>query len=338
MRNFNTFTTGLTRAKSQLAAAGVRAGALRWAPSRLLLRGEEPGIDAYLSQVLGLPVQVALYIGPRRAVQKPVLQVIDPSGHTIGFAKVGINELTRRLVRREADALRAVATHDTRVLRVPDIVHAGVWEGHELLVQEAVPPGRSRAAVRRWLPEATAEVGRIEGTTWSAWPASTYRRRLGQRQRALVSHPCAPLLTAALDLADRVVGTDAVEFGCSHGDWASWNFTANDDYLVAWDWEHFARDVPLGLDAVHHDIAERTALRGLRPAAAFADLVGDLPTALTGTMVGASAAPRAVALYVVEILTRYLEDDEARNGTTAMSRVSDWVPPTLGLLAGSATR
>ena len=51
---------------------------------------------------------VSLHLGPARANRKPVLQLIAPDGETLGFAKLGIGPLTRRLVRAETTALSAL--------------------------------------------------------------------------------------------------------------------------------------------------------------------------------------------------------------------------------------
>jgi hypothetical protein len=68
-------------------------------------------IETYLSSVLDRDLSVSLHIGAARANRKPVLQLLSPRGETLGFAKIGVNALTRQLVRAERDALREISAH-----------------------------------------------------------------------------------------------------------------------------------------------------------------------------------------------------------------------------------
>jgi len=80
------------------ASYGVRAGVLDLQPHRQHLRrvGDPlfENIEDYLSRELDEEVVVAPYTSPPRANRKPVLHVLTPAGRTLGFAKVGRNELT----------------------------------------------------------------------------------------------------------------------------------------------------------------------------------------------------------------------------------------------------
>ncbi len=55
--------------------------------------------------MVGQPVEISLHLGAARANRKPVLQLLSKAGETIGFAKIGINALTRELVTGERAAL-----------------------------------------------------------------------------------------------------------------------------------------------------------------------------------------------------------------------------------------
>src|ERR1700709_2121753 len=96
-------------------------------------------LAAHLSAAVGQPVRVSVRFGPPRANRKPVLQLLDRRGHAVGFAKLGVNELTKALVTAEAAALQEIAKRDLGIVRAPKVLHAGAWNDLELLVIEALP-------------------------------------------------------------------------------------------------------------------------------------------------------------------------------------------------------
>ena len=71
-------------------------------------------IESHLSDVLGTDVLLSMYLGAPRANRKPVLQVLDATGRTLAYVKIGVDPLTRALVRDEGDALTALAAADLR--------------------------------------------------------------------------------------------------------------------------------------------------------------------------------------------------------------------------------
>ena len=51
-------------------------------------------IETHLAERLGTDVRVGVLLGTRRANQKPVLQVFARDGRSLGYAKIGHNDLT----------------------------------------------------------------------------------------------------------------------------------------------------------------------------------------------------------------------------------------------------
>ena len=92
------------RFKRDLAALALRTGADRaLLRDRITVTGAD-SIEEHLRRVLDRDLTVSVHIGPARANRKPVLQLLAPDGTTVGFAKLGTNALTRRLVRAETVA------------------------------------------------------------------------------------------------------------------------------------------------------------------------------------------------------------------------------------------
>jgi hypothetical protein len=283
------------------------------------------GIDRHLSLVLGRPTVVALQLGPVRAVQKPVLQLVSPDGTTFGFAKLGTGDLTDDLIRTELDALRRLATVPHAPVRPPDVLHAGGWHGHDLVVLSAIR-GDGRPIPHQRLVTATGAVATALGVHPRPWRTSSYRHRLTTRLHRLPFSLRVARLRQTLTRLDAVVDEAPVMFGCWHGDWAPWNMAGNAEQVAVWDWEHFAADVPIGYDAVHHDLARLVTVEGRPPAEAFARLLRDDEPGLVADVVPEDDRVVLVTAYLLEIATRYLEQDEVGVGGTRLSRLDEWLP------------
>ena len=125
-----------------------------------------PSIEDPLREVLGVAdLLLTLPIGPARANRKPVLQVTDPAGTVLAFAKVGHNRLTRELVRHEAASLDSVGDLRLRGVRAPRVLGHVAWRDLELLVLEPlrVPTRRlTGAAARRRLEEVVRAVADLD--------------------------------------------------------------------------------------------------------------------------------------------------------------------------------
>jgi hypothetical protein len=131
---------------------------------------------------------ISLSIGPARANSKPVLQVLTRRGSTVGFAKVGVNDLTRALAMAEAESLRTLAAAAPRHVTVPAVLHQGRWNDLEVLILSPLPiwlPRARHSAAR--LRAAMLEVAEIGGVTAAPLRDSPYWARLGERLAALAA-------------------------------------------------------------------------------------------------------------------------------------------------------
>jgi hypothetical protein len=286
------YSDGMTqRARLAKAAVGLAlaSGALPWWLRRrgLVVAAAGPAAGTLLGDhvpaALGRSdLAAAIVLGPVRPNRKPVVQLIGGDGRPVGYMKVGWNDLTRRLVRAEADMLRRLAGADPRRFTAPDLLHQGEWEGLEITVSSALPHRLWRRGRRYALPPVAtsreiAALGGIEETTLgeSGWWAGL-RSRLAPIRQALAgggvpgaapAGPAGPAgagaaatLCGTLERLEGLAGTRLV-FGTWHGDWGPWNLRATPDRLLVWDWERSADRVPLGFDLLH--FGYQTALQGL---------------------------------------------------------------------------
>jgi hypothetical protein len=287
------------------------------------------GIDLHLSDLLGRRVYVSLYLGPDRAVQKPVLQLLDQSGRPLGFAKVAVSATTAALIQHEAETLALLQDAGLTTVRTPVVLHHGEWRGYRLVVQEAlVPSGPVDVAPDR-LVAAAREVAAFDGLEEHELATSTYVVALQARLTALPAESPAPELLGTLrSLLTRPA--PRVAFGSWHGDWAPWNMAQSGCELLVWDWEGFRRGVPVGFDACHLEVAKQVTLHGVRPAEAFRTLFDHRDDVLGPMGVAAEARAWTALLYAVELATSYVENGEAEVAGTPLSRIDDWLGDAIG--------
>lgn len=311
------------RMKRDLAALALRTGA-----DRVLLRdrvsaGGAESIAAHLSRRLDRELVVSVHIGPSRANRKPVLQLLSPDGETVGFAKLGVNRLTRALVRAETTALVTLRHVGLSTVDTPRVMYSGRWRGHQVLVQEALPAWRRRYPDRARLVEAMREVAGCLGIVYAPLASSAYAKNLGERLSTVDS---IALESALAGLTDRR-GDTVLGFGSWHGDWAPWNMAMLADRVLVWDWERFTTDVPVGFDAVHHALQQRLE-RGAGARDAVDETVARAPELLAPFGVPVDAAGVTALLYLVDLAARYLADRQAEAGAR-LGVLGSWLLPVL---------
>ena len=318
------------RLKRDAVIAAVRTGV-----SALLLRDRirvtgpySLSIDGYLSEALGRELSVSVHIGPARANRKPVLQLLGPEGDTFGFGKLGTGPLTRGLVRAETAALETLAGCGLTGLSVPRVLHAGEWRGLQVLIQSALPVWLPRAPLnQRRLTAAMLDVAGCCGYTTGPLDGSAYWPELRGRLAAVAGRPDAAGLTAAAESLVEHAGDLTFRYGSWHGDWAPWNMANLVDGLLVWDWERFATGVPMGFDAVHHELQLRIQQTGDARDAVEQTVrrAGELLVPF-----GVPAAGREVTalLYLVDLAVRYLTDRQAEAGAR-LGVLGTWLLPVL---------
>ena len=335
VRRYTSPVSRLARARLQMLSVLMASGV-----GQRVLRGRvgvyaDPGGDAaldtietYLHEVLGTDLHVSLHIGPARANRKPVLQLLEPSGRTYGFAKVGVNDLTRRLVRAEAHSLRLLDEAGFETLAVPRVLHHGQWRGHEVLVQSALPTWERSQTRRPLLVAAMRELAEVDGVRAQPLAETDYWQRIRTGVAGLDDTPSRTALSEALDDLHVAASSADVVLGSWHGDWTPWNMAPRGDRLMLWDWERFAHGVPLGFDALHYDLQEAVTRNGVAPGLAVQTLLDRSAQLLRPFGVAEEQAPLVASLYLMDIAVRYLQDGQAQAGAR-LGRLGSWLLPAL---------
>jgi hypothetical protein len=263
LRQFNDSMSQPARVRKAIVGLAVRGGGgALVARDRLVVSAAEVGDEAFdligsvLPTILREPrIEVAISIGRQlRPNLKPVLQIMDPDGRVLAYAKIGWNDLTRELVRNEARALRAWGSSAPRRFDVPRLIHEGEWNGSAITVLSPNPHRLFRRGRRNALPAADilGEVASLGGTERSALGTSPYWAHLKERIDGIaMTEESAVALRSVLTSLEASHGDEELRFGSCHGDWAPWNMSVAGGRLFVWDWERWAHPMPVGSDALH---------------------------------------------------------------------------------------
>lgn len=317
------------RSKLQSSLAGI---ALRTGAAQRLMGGfhvqcaaGSDSIERLLESVLARRVAIGIFLGPKRANRKPVLQVIDESGDLVAIAKVGLTPLTRALAATEAAALTELQHRRGAVLTPPELLYFGEWRRHSVLVQSPldlcqapidIDPGVRSAAMR--------ELAYSSGVQTTTWAGSSYLARLQSRVSVLAHSELVQVMEAVIGWLRE--SPSSVDFGTWHGDWTAWNMAVAGDRALVWDWERYEHDVPVGFDALHY--AFMPALKSRAAETSGPRLLGSAGQILRPFGVDEQIAKEIAISYLMDLAVRYLSDRQADTGV-AGGDPAEWLMPAL---------
>lgn len=342
VRRYGEHSGARARAVNYLLRAAVLSGAARRLPfDRVRVERPHPvdDLEAHLAEVFGKPVLVSLHLSGARANRKPVVQVLDASGETLAFVKIGIEALTCRLVDHEAAALASLDTVPRDLLVVPRVLSHHRWHDLTMLVLAPLPVDQARTPDRGQRARALLELTRA-GRTVQPLRDAEWWSRLRARLQPLEERAAGRRLVDVARLLEECAGDRLLDFAPAHGDWTAWNTAVTPTGVLAWDWERFDRSVPVGYDQLHFDLQDRTVGRGEDRAAAARNICRTAPEVLAEAVPDRENASVVVAAYLIDIACRYLTERQEEAGAAA-GRVEDWILPALeahtGTLAESMT-
>jgi hypothetical protein len=263
-------------------------------------------LTEHLAALLGEPLHAAVGVRPPDPHHKPTLQLFDDRGRPRAYAKIGWNAATRAMARAEAAALATLPRTGEGLPDVPRLQRVVEWADRVVVLVEPMPGGVRRIE-RPGEPrvEAMLAVARRGGLPGTPRPldGSPYLAALARRAAARAGERIG-LLVDALALRH---GTTLCEYGDWHGDWVPWNLGRHAGRLVAWDWEHRAEGVPVGLDLAHQAFQTALQLRAMPVPEAAAEMDAWLDR--HGPRLGLAAAQRRLVgdAYLAELWLRTAE-------------------------------
>jgi hypothetical protein len=269
-----------------------------WSDHSLLLRiAAELGLD---------PDDVVALLPVRRVMPttKPILRLFDRRGRSLGFAKVGWSDATRRVVGNEVGVLNELRGR-LQQLQVPSVLASGELAGNTYLVTSPAPsPMRVWSRPPQDCRSLLTDVASSGGLTVERLSASRFRARILHELDA--AQEAAPALVELLRTwlhATTPQPVDDLAFGRWHGDWTRWNVVEADGLPLAWDWEFSEASVPVGFDLLHWHFQQSLARPQGSLDAAVRAVYGAVPS-LASLGVHPAQHRLVASLYLIEILTR----------------------------------
>lgn len=260
-------------------------------------------LPEHLRQVLDVPrLHLAVGLSLVGPYAKPTLQLFDDDGRPLGYAKIGWNDATRRVVAREVEVLRSWP--EEVAVRTPGSLYSGRWQERMISMSVPLPLGVRRVPSRRWPCRDDSRA--VSSTAACGDHAIGVAGWVPEALAAVDALAGLPAGGAALD-----AGTDfealrdvEVPHGLAHGDWVPWNLAVDGNRLVAWDWEHALDDAPLGFDIVHWAYQQRVVIRRQSTEEGFVGGLEDARPHLTALGLDRRQADAVAAAHRLGVVTR----------------------------------
>jgi hypothetical protein len=198
---------------------------------------------------------LALAAGTPGVHRKPVIQVMEEKGRILGYAKVGWNQATIRLVRNEENILRRLSKISFTTAQIPTVLHALSWNHASILVTSA-PPSRTNRPPQQLHTSHLQFVNELSAIDKNviSFPESLFWQTLQARAKMLeeafpyYSH----LINWGVEKAHERFSGLSLPFSWRHGDFVPSNTKLLvDNYLFIFDWEYAQRDSPPAWDLFH---------------------------------------------------------------------------------------
>jgi hypothetical protein len=314
------------RVANVAVSAALRTGTARMLPGHVgVARGtdEHPSLMHWLESRLELgELSAAIRLGAPVPYRKPVLQLIDQSGTTRGYAKLAVDAPTSRRVRHEAAFLAMVPTAHAG-LAIPTVLLDDSWKGRAVLVISDLGPDLDDTIKLELTADAIDAIARLGPYAEHAVLDSPWWQGSGERIGRLTG-PNRRLLERCHRIIGPRLARQRWSFGAWHGDLNPRNAHWRDGELCIWNWERAGGPVPLGFDAVHVYFHAALAPRR-RKARDAADAVLDNASGLlSGLGYEGGRAATLVDAYLLELRIRLAEDAAA-----GALGGADWVAHTV---------
>jgi hypothetical protein len=301
------------------------------------------GVLGWLRQLLDEPnLLVAVSLSVPKSNRKPVLQLLDPAGHSLGWAKIGWNQWTEDLIVNEARWLRAgphpppndptsndpalhhLAPGSGPLIR-PEVLHDAELCGHRVVVTSGVraarfPHRRATTPPAAPLFRAVADLDRWTPTPIdrSPWWASVEAVLDAATSREL----------AVVEAVRHRCGNQRFDLGAWHGDLTPWNLMTTRHGVQVIDWEFAAPGTPFGFDLCHFHTQVAMEIEGHDSDGALAVSARRSIPGMADLGVTTANLSSVWLLYLVELIRRTLAlraaghpIDRVTHGRAALARL-----------------
>ena len=307
------------RVAKRLLTLGLKGGIVRPLLRRVqvLIRRDMPEKERgkiflleYLKEVLRRrDLTYAISLGTPGPHRKPVVQIMTYDGVVLGYAKVGRDDATNRLVQNEVQTLQVLADVHLRALTVPRVLHSEWWGEHFLCVLSA-PEGLSDGAPQTLTRLHLAALKELWAAQALSMPLqeSPFWMTLCGRVRQMNPTYHRNVLEQGMAKAEAWAGKTPLPFHFCHGDFTPWNMKQDGKKLFIFDWEYASGAGPPAWDLFHFQFQTMRLLKKWEACAIYAALVENEPfswwreSASAAFGLEESSLKPALLLYLLERL------------------------------------
>ena len=284
------------RILKRLVSGAIKIGWIRRLLPRILVASINPlPLERLVTELTGeRRPSFALSLGTATRYSKLTVQVSRSDGARIAYIKFALTKAAITHVKHEAETLELLSQFPALRPHIPELLHAGEWQGSYILIQTCGPSGRGPLEFGSahehllhtlWSVNRTKKPGHVlveeVAARWQEFALclNVEWQQLGRR---------------ALDQANLELGGIEIPCGIMHGDFTPPNTRADKERLFLFDWEYASWQAPLLWDVFHFHIKTGRALDKIRE---------------DGIPIGQSAAIRAsLVLYLLNSVCHLLDE------------------------------
>ncbi|MCK4870200.1 MAG: hypothetical protein KAS93_03730 [Gammaproteobacteria bacterium] len=196
------------------------------------------------------------------------IHVIDECGKRILFCKVALDDLNRRLIRNEKDALLLLAERESLPFLLPRVEFCKESEGMLFLCTQSMPSGSRLYSQCREMPVLFVPfiTRNMVNVSFAKLAELEWYKVYSNTAKSNVYASFRIALQSLLELLPE----HRFSLACAHGDFGSENiFLVRDDFYII-DWERFNEQAPIKTDEVgwwlgkHHQLIKRLPDQGVK--------------------------------------------------------------------------
>lgn len=210
------------RALKNVLVRMIRMGWDGWSRSEILIASRGPLPLELLTTAITHEDNptFALSFGRRLAVRKLSVQVMRADGEILGYMKLLLVEAATGRVRNEAMALKQLWNFPTLRPHIPQLMHAGAWNGSYILFQSALPGELGPASFTEMHQEFLQTLGKINRIERTGQSLIEEIGPKWEKAAVLLGAKWKELGQEVLRRSVQVQGRLTIPCGISHGDFA----------------------------------------------------------------------------------------------------------------------
>jgi hypothetical protein len=220
-------------------------------------------LESELAHALAEPeIRVAFYLGVPGAYRKITVQVMDPSGRTLAFAKIATSPATKGKIEHERRILLRLWESEGLRGRVPEVLHHFEWQGSRVLLIAGGPsqPGPTILSQAHLSLCSEVFLPFAQQYDFDSSPMMTRMSEVLIRLGPRLPSALFARLDQALRLLRAELGPAPIPLSIAHRDFAPWNTRSGPQGLFVFDWDGAEEHITPLYDIFHFQAIQAALL------------------------------------------------------------------------------